>query len=138
MADRNARQKPSLFLSATIVCNLYLKNILMENYFKKHLIMLIVFMLLSGGFGMLILSRLAIILIENGVDFESANRIAQDFSTYQIYFFNLIFSIIIFFDMRKLKLMSWSTLILTFFVKWIGVLFFLIGYNNEVNNKNIQ
>lgn len=95
-------------------------------------------MLLSGGFGMLILSRLSITLIENGVNFEQANKIDRHVSAYQIYFFNLIFSIIIFSDMRKLKLKSWPTLILTVFVKWIGVLFFLIGCNNKINNKNIQ
>ena len=85
---------------------------------------------------MLVLSQLSIILIKSNIELEVANNVTSLISSNLLYFFNLIIAIVIYTDMKKFKITSWVTLILTIFLNWAGIIFFLIGYSHEINNKN--
>ena len=108
---------------------------IMEKYLRKYFITTIVLLAFYGIVNTFVISRLQIILLKNNADFEETKRIIHFISNYLIYFFNLILALIIFLDMKKLGKASFPILILTVLQNWIGIIFFLIGYNNELNNK---
>jgi len=107
----------------------------MEKYLRKYFITTIVLLAFYGIVNTFVISKLQIILLKNDVDFEETKKIIHFISDYLIYFFNLILALIIFLDMKKLGKASFPILILTVLQNWIGIIFFLIGYNNELNNK---
>ena len=108
---------------------------IMEKYLRKYFIKTIVLVALYGIVNTFVISRLQIILLTNNVDFEETKRLIHFISDYLIYFFNLILAMIIFLDMKKLGKASFPILILTVLQNWIGIIFFLIGFNNELNKN---
>jgi len=108
----------------------------MEKYLRKYFILLIAFIGLGFLITVFVVSRLPIILLKNNVPFDEAKHIARIISDYILYFFNFIIALTIYFDMKKYNIRSWPILILTVLMSWAGIILFLIGYSNEINNEN--
>jgi hypothetical protein len=108
----------------------------MEKYFRKYFILLIAFIGLGFLITVFVMSRLPIILLKNNVPFDEAKNIARIISDYILYFFNFIIALTIYFDMKKYNIRSWPILILTVLMSWAGIILFLVGYSNEINNEN--
>jgi len=107
----------------------------MEKYLRKYFIAILVLMLLNGVINAFVTAQLQIILLRNNFEFATTKNLTQILSYSLIYIFNSILALIIFFDMKKIGKRSIPILLLTVLQNWIGIIFFLIGYNNELNNK---
>ena len=107
----------------------------MEKYLRKYFILVILAIVLTS-ITIFSISRLQIILLKNNVDYEVAKHITRIICNNILYFFNLLITIVIYLDMKKFNFKSWPILLLTVCMNWAGVLIFLIGYRNEINNKN--
>lgn len=107
----------------------------MEKYLRKYFIAMIVLMLLNGVINAFVTAQLQIFLLRNNFEFAETKNLTQIISYSLIYFFNTILALILFLDMKKLSKRSIPILLLTVLQNWLGVIFFLIGYNNEINNK---
>ena len=108
----------------------------MEKYLRKYFILLIALIGLGYLITAFVVSRIPIILLKNNVPFDEAKHIARIISDYILYFFNFIIALTIYFDMKKYNIRSWPILILTVLMSWAGIILFLIGYSNEINNEN--
>jgi hypothetical protein len=108
----------------------------MEKHLRKYFILLIALTGLGYPITVFVVSRLPIILLKNNVPFDEAKNIARIISDYILYFFNFIIALTIYFEMKKYNIRSWPILILTVLMSWAGIILFLIGYSNEINNEN--
>ncbi|HAQ65620.1 MAG TPA: hypothetical protein DCR43_07200 [Bacteroidales bacterium] len=107
----------------------------MEKYIRKYFITMIVLVFLYGGMMVFVVSQLQFILFAYDVGMEESGNIVRLISNYLIYFINIILALIIYFDMKKFRNISVPILLLVVLQNLVGLAFFFIGYNNELDNK---
>jgi len=107
----------------------------MEKYFRKYFIAIIALLILYNAMISFVFSQFQFFLLNNNIGIEETKSIIHVISDYLIYFFNLFLALIIFYDMKKFRNVSTPILILTVFHNLLGITFFLIGYNKELNKN---
>ena len=91
---------------------------------------------MQGLINFAIISQLQFILIQNGIEFNDAKYITNTTDIFLSYFTNIIFSIIILFDLLKHKIKGIPIIIISLLSYFAGVLFFLFILNSKINGND--
>jgi len=112
----------------------------MTRVIKKYSILIIVSIILRNLLRALIISMGPYLLMhqnENGLMHSFSSFLLEDAIEYLI---NIVFVILLYKEMKELKMISIPILILTFFSSPTGVIIFFIiyAYNNLITNQQIK